>query len=163
MEGKVSSMEGKAPGAATIALTAVPPVVWGSTYAVSQLWLPPDRPLFAATARVLPAGLLLLLWVRRLPRGRWWGRSVVLGGLNHGLFFGLLYLAAFRNHGSFHEACTLDIARRVVEAIDPVWARIGGYWYPRGGIPIDVFWQTGAPLEGLWLPDQGVPPYRGRG
>ena len=89
-------MEDKAPGAATIALTAVPPVVWGSTYAVSQLWLPPDRPLFAATARVLPAGLLLLLWVRRLPRGRWWGRSVVLGGLNHGLFFGLLYLAAFR-------------------------------------------------------------------
>ena len=64
---------------ATIALTAVPPVVWGSTYAVTQLWLPPDRPLFAATARVLPAGLLLLLWVRRLPRGRWWGRSVVLG------------------------------------------------------------------------------------
>ena len=89
-------MEDKAPRVATIALTAVPPVVWGSTYAVTQLWLPPDRPFFAATARVLPAGLLLLLWVRRLPRGRWWGRSVVLGGLNHGLFFGLLYLAAFR-------------------------------------------------------------------
>jgi probable blue pigment (indigoidine) exporter len=89
-------MEGKSPGAGTIALTAVPPVVWGSTYAVTQLWLPADRPFFAAAARVLPAGLLLLLWVRRLPRGRWWGRSLVLGGLNHGLFFGLLYLAAFR-------------------------------------------------------------------
>ncbi|HET6967003.1 MAG TPA: EamA family transporter [Ornithinibacter sp.] len=77
-------------------LTAVPPVVWGSTYAVTQLWLPPDRPFFAAAARVLPAGLLLLLWVRRLPRGSWWGRSALLGALNHGVFFALLYLAAFR-------------------------------------------------------------------
>jgi probable blue pigment (indigoidine) exporter len=80
----------------TLALTAVPPVVWGSTYAVTQVWLPPDRPFFAAAARVLPAGLLLLLWVRRLPRGVWWGRSSVLGALNHGLFFALLYVAAYR-------------------------------------------------------------------
>ena len=80
----------------TIALTAVPPVVWGSTYAVTQVWLPPDRPFFAAAARVLPAGLLLLLWVRRLPRGVWWGRSALLGALNHGLFFALLYVAAYR-------------------------------------------------------------------
>ena len=79
-----------------VVLTAVPPVVWGSTYAVTQLWLPPDRPLFAAAARVLPAGLLLLLWVRRLPRGAWWGRSALLGALNHGVFFALLYLAAYR-------------------------------------------------------------------
>jgi len=71
-------------------------MVWGSTYAVTQLWLPADRPFFAAAARVLPAGLILLLWVRRLPRGRWWGRSLLLGALNHGLFFGLLYVAAFR-------------------------------------------------------------------
>jgi probable blue pigment (indigoidine) exporter len=96
MEGKVSSMEGKSPTTGTIALTAIPAMVWGSTYAVTQLWLPADRPFFAAAARVLPAGLILLLWVRRLPRGRWWGRSVVLGALNHGLFFGLLYVAAFR-------------------------------------------------------------------
>jgi probable blue pigment (indigoidine) exporter len=89
-------MEDSLPSPLTIALTAVPPVVWGSTYAVTQLWLPADRPFFAAAARVLPAGLLLLLWVRRLPRGHWWGRSVVLGALNHGLFFGLLYVAAFR-------------------------------------------------------------------
>ncbi len=74
-----------------------------------------------------------------------------------------LYLGAFRSHGAFHEDCTLAIARRVVETIAPIWLRIGGYWYPRGGIPIDVFYQTGAPPEGLWLPDQGVAPYRGRG
>jgi 7-cyano-7-deazaguanine reductase len=74
-----------------------------------------------------------------------------------------LYLASFRNHGSFHEACTLDVALRLVALLDPVWLRIGGYWYPRGGIPIDIFWQTGAPPEGAWIPDQGVAPYRGRG
>ncbi len=74
-----------------------------------------------------------------------------------------LFLASFRNHGAFHEACTMEVARRVVEAVAPRWLRIGAYWYPRGGIPIDVFWQTGAPPEGVWLPDQGVAPYRGRG
>jgi len=74
-----------------------------------------------------------------------------------------LFLASFRNHGAFHEDCTLLIAKRIAEATEPKWLRIGGYWYPRGGIPIDVFYQTGQPPEGLWLPDQGVPPYRGRG
>ena len=74
-----------------------------------------------------------------------------------------LYLSSFRNHGAFHEDCTLKIARRLVDEIAPLWLRIGGYWYPRGGMPIDVFYQTGAPPEGLWLPDQGVAPYRGRG
>ena len=74
-----------------------------------------------------------------------------------------LYLTSFRNHGAFHEACTVGIAKRVVAEIEPQWLRIGGYWYPRGGIPIDVFYQTGAPPEDLWLPDQGVQPYRGRG
>jgi 7-cyano-7-deazaguanine reductase len=74
-----------------------------------------------------------------------------------------LFLASFRNHGAFHEDCTLTIAKRIVEAAEPKWLRIGGYWYPRGGIPIDVFWQTGTVPEGLWVPDQGVQPYRGRG
>ncbi len=74
-----------------------------------------------------------------------------------------LFLASFRNHGAFHEECTVAIAKRIVAAISPLWLRIGGYWYPRGGIPIDVFWQTGVPPRDLWLPDQGVPPYRGRG
>jgi 7-cyano-7-deazaguanine reductase len=73
-----------------------------------------------------------------------------------------LYLGAFRNHGAFHEDCTLAIGKKIVEAAQPTWLRIGGYWYPRGGIPIDVFWQTGAPPEGLWLPEQGVEAYRGR-
>jgi len=74
-----------------------------------------------------------------------------------------LYLASFRNHGAFHEACTVSIAKRLVAEIAPQWLRIGGYWYPRGGIPIDIFYQTGPAPEGLWLPDQGVAPYRGRG
>jgi 7-cyano-7-deazaguanine reductase len=74
-----------------------------------------------------------------------------------------LYLGSFRNHGAFHEDCTLAIGKRLVAELAPRWLRIGGYWYPRGGMPIDVFWQTGAPPEGLWLPDQGVAPYRGRG
>ncbi|WP_026792539.1 preQ(1) synthase [Pleomorphomonas oryzae] len=74
-----------------------------------------------------------------------------------------LFLTSFRNHGSFHEDCTIMIARRLVERLAPRWLRIGGYWYPRGGIPIDVFWQTGAPPKDLWLPDQGVATYRGRG
>ena len=74
-----------------------------------------------------------------------------------------LFLGSFRNHGAFHEDCTLAIAHRLVAALGPRWLRIGGYWYPRGGIPIDVFYQTGPPPEGLWLPEQGVAPYRGRG
>jgi 7-cyano-7-deazaguanine reductase len=74
-----------------------------------------------------------------------------------------LYLGSFRNHGAFHEDCTVGIAKRFVEVAAPRWLRIGGYWYPRGGIPIDIFYQTGVAPEGLWLPDPGVAPYRGRG
>ncbi len=74
-----------------------------------------------------------------------------------------LYLGSFRNHGAFHEDCTISIARRLAAFLEPRWLRIGGYWYPRGGIPIDVFWQTGAMPADVWVPDQGVPPYRGRG
>lgn len=74
-----------------------------------------------------------------------------------------LFLGSFRNHAGFHEACTVGIGRRLFDEMQPHWLRIGGYWYPRGGMPIDVFWQSGPPPEGLWLPDQGVPSYRGRG
>jgi 7-cyano-7-deazaguanine reductase len=74
-----------------------------------------------------------------------------------------LYLNAFRNHGAFHEDVTVSIAKRIADLLKPRWLRIGGYFNPRGGMPIDVFWQTGAPPKEVWLPDQGVAPYRGRG
>ncbi|MEO9470227.1 preQ(1) synthase [Parasphingorhabdus sp.] len=74
-----------------------------------------------------------------------------------------LFLGSFRNHAAFHEDCTVGIGKRLFTEMSPKWLRIGGYWYPRGGIPIDVFWQSGEPPHGLWIPDQGVAPYRGRG
>lgn len=73
-----------------------------------------------------------------------------------------LFLFSFRNEGHFHEDCTVSVGKRIRELIKPCWLRIGGYWYPRGGIPIDVFWQTGTVPKNLWLPDQGMPPYRPR-
>jgi 7-cyano-7-deazaguanine reductase len=74
-----------------------------------------------------------------------------------------LYLASFRNHGAFHEDCTIAVGKTLSALLKPRWFRIGGYWYPRGGIPIDVFWQTGKLPAGVWVPDQGVATYRGRG
>ncbi|TVR08568.1 MAG: NADPH-dependent 7-cyano-7-deazaguanine reductase QueF [Salinarimonadaceae bacterium] len=74
-----------------------------------------------------------------------------------------LYLTSFRNHGAFHEDCTVAIGKRLAELLEPKFLRIGGYWYPRGGIPIDVFWSVGQPPANLWLPDQGVAAYRARG
>ena len=74
-----------------------------------------------------------------------------------------LYLFGFRNHGAFHEECTVRIGKDLVALLAPRFLRIGGYWFPRGGMPIDVFWQTGMPPQGVWIPEQGVAPYRGRG
>ncbi|HZD90123.1 MAG TPA: preQ(1) synthase [Pseudolabrys sp.] len=74
-----------------------------------------------------------------------------------------LYLTSFRNEDAFHEDCTVKIGKRLTALLKPKYLRIGGYWYPRGGIPIDVFWQTGRLPKDVWLPDQGVQPYRGRG
>ena len=74
-----------------------------------------------------------------------------------------LYLSSYRNHGAFHEDCTVGIGKKIEKVISPRWLRIGGYWYPRGGIPIDVFYQSGKAPSEVWVPDQGVPPYRGRG
>jgi 7-cyano-7-deazaguanine reductase len=74
-----------------------------------------------------------------------------------------LYLMSFRNHASFHEECTLMIGKNIVRTIKPKFFRIAGFWYPRGGIPIDIFWQTGKLPKGVWLSDPGVSPYRGRG
>lgn len=73
-----------------------------------------------------------------------------------------LYLFSFRNHGAFHEDCTVQIAKDIIACIKPKWLRIGGYWYPRGGIPIDIFFQTASPPKELWIQDQAVPAYRGR-
>ena len=74
-----------------------------------------------------------------------------------------LYLGSFRNEGHFHEDCTIGIGKRLESELIPQWLRIGGYWYPRGGIPIDVFYQSGPVPEGLWIPEQTVATYRGRG
>jgi 7-cyano-7-deazaguanine reductase len=74
-----------------------------------------------------------------------------------------LFLGAFRNHGAFHEDCTVMIGKRLIATMKPKFLRIGGYWYPRGGMPIDVFFQQGKLPTNVWLPDQGVPTYRGRG
>jgi 7-cyano-7-deazaguanine reductase len=74
-----------------------------------------------------------------------------------------LYLASFRNQGAFHEDCTVAIGKKLTALLKPKFLRIGGYWYPRGGMPIDVFWQAGKLPAGVWLPEQGVAPYRGRG
>ena len=74
-----------------------------------------------------------------------------------------LYLGSFRNHAAFHEDCTVAIGKRIADLIKPKFLRICGYWAPRGGIPIDVYWQTGRLPKNVWLPDPGVSPYRGRG
>lgn len=74
-----------------------------------------------------------------------------------------LFLGSFRNASGFHEATTITIAKRIQDAIKPKYLRIAGYWYPRGGIPIDIFWQTGRLPKDVWLPETGVAPYRGRG
>lgn len=84
---------------ATVLLTALAPVSWGTTYAVTTEFLPPDRPLFTGLMRALPAGLLLLALTRVLPRGAWWGKAAVLGALNIGAFFPLLFLSAYRLPG----------------------------------------------------------------
>lgn len=80
-------------------VTGLAPAVWGSTYLVTTEWLPPDRPLLAATLRSLPAGLILLALGRQLPHGLWWGRALVLGSLNIGAFFYFLFLAAYHLPG----------------------------------------------------------------
>ncbi|NET71279.1 MAG: NADPH-dependent 7-cyano-7-deazaguanine reductase QueF [Sphaerospermopsis sp. SIO1G2] len=74
-----------------------------------------------------------------------------------------LFLTSHRNHGAFHEDCTIAIAKRIMACIDPMWLRIAGYWYPRGGIPIDIFYQSSDAPAHVWIPPLDVPPYRGRG
>ena len=73
-----------------------------------------------------------------------------------------LYLLGYRNHGAFHEDCTISIAEDIIKLLSPKWLRIGGYWYPRGGIPIDIFWQSCAQPKDLYLPELNFPLYKGR-
>jgi len=73
-----------------------------------------------------------------------------------------LYLFSYRNHGAFHESCTVQIAKDIIATIKPKWLRIGGYWYPRGGIPIDIFFQSGKLPAGVWVKEQEVAGYKGR-
>lgn len=91
---------------ARLALTAIAPVAWGSGYYVTATFLPPDRPLFGALVRALPFGLLLLAWRRRLPTGAWWWRAGVLGFLNVGAFFVLVFVAAYRLPGGLAATAT---------------------------------------------------------
>ena len=74
-----------------------------------------------------------------------------------------LFLGSFRNHAGFHEDSTVRIGKRIGAAVRPKFLRLAGYWYPRGGMPIDVFWQAGRLPSGVWLPETGVQSYRGRG
>ena len=74
-----------------------------------------------------------------------------------------LFMQSFRNHGAFHEACTVEIGDRLIKTIAPKWIKVSGYWYPRGGIPIDVFFQKGRLPKDVYVPETGVAPYRGRG
>lgn len=83
----------------TIALTALAPLIWGSTYYVTTEFLPPDRPLTAAVLRVLPAGVLLLLWTHEWPAREAWGKTLALGVLNIGFFQAMLFVAAYRLPG----------------------------------------------------------------
>ncbi len=100
--------------AALTAVTAITPIVWGTTYLVTTEFLPPDRPLLSGLLRALPAGLILLAWRRELPRGHWWWRSALLGVLNIGAFFALLFVAAYRLPGGV--AATLGAAQPLVVA-----------------------------------------------
>ncbi len=73
-----------------------------------------------------------------------------------------LFIHSFRNHGAFHEDCTIYIAKRIINKIEPAWLRISGYWNPRGGIPIDIFYQTGSQPKNVWVDEIKINPYRGR-
>ncbi|WP_141690239.1 MULTISPECIES: EamA family transporter [unclassified Ensifer] len=84
---------------ADLALTALAPAIWGSTYLVTTELLPPGYPLTVAMLRALPAGLLLLLIVRRLPSGIWWPRTILLGALNFSFFWAMLFVSAYRLPG----------------------------------------------------------------
>lgn len=73
-----------------------------------------------------------------------------------------LFLGSYRNHGAFHEDCTVGIGKRIIEEVEPIWLRIAGFWFPRGGIPIDIFFQNTEAPKGVWIPPLDAPRYQGR-
>lgn len=105
-----------------LGLTALAPIAWGSGYYVTDTFLPPDRPLFGAMVRALPFGLLLLAFRPRLPQGIWWWRALVLGTLNIGAFFALIFVAAYRLPGGL--AATL-MATAPILIMLMAWGLIG--------------------------------------
>ncbi|WP_052462506.1 EamA family transporter [Nigerium massiliense] len=117
----LTTKEGSAPGTQLgwILLSAVAPVVWGTTYIVTTHVLPGGHPIFAAFMRTLPPGLIALAWTRQLPRGAWWWRTLVLGGLNMAVFFPLLFVAAQRLPGGV--AATLGAVQPLIIAVLAVW------------------------------------------
>jgi probable blue pigment (indigoidine) exporter len=147
------SMESNPPragyGIGTVLLTAVAPLAWGSTYLVTENFLPPDRPLFAATVRALPVGLVLLAWRRELPHGDWWWKAVALGLCNIGLFFPLIFLAAYHLPGGL--AATLQAASPLaVMAVAwpvigerPAAVRVGAALVGIGGVALLVLRNPG--------------------
>lgn len=122
MEDILSSMETNSLQLRVLLLTAVAPTAWGTTYIVTERWLPPDRPLFAATMRALPAGLALLAFRRQLPRSDWWWKALVLGVCNIGMFFPLIFLAAYELPGGL--AATLQ-AMSPLAVMAIAWPTIG--------------------------------------
>ncbi|MDR7122033.1 EamA family transporter [Rheinheimera soli] len=104
-------------------LTALAPLIWGSTYLVTTEFLPADVPLLSAALRTLPVGLLMLLWLRQLPESGWWGKILLLGFLNIGVFQALLFVAAYRLPGGV--AATVGAIQPLVVVILS-WAVLGG-------------------------------------
>ncbi len=136
----------------TTAVTALVPAVWGTTYIVATQLLPPGRPLLAATLRALPAGLVLLAVARRLPHGCWWWRSGVLGVFNIGLFFGLLFEAAYRLPGGLAATLVSTTPLLVVGLSWPLLSIRPTRWSVAagatgvGGVALLVF-RSGVPLD----------------
>jgi probable blue pigment (indigoidine) exporter len=102
-------------GTADLLLSAIAPATWGTTYVVTTTLLPPDRPMLASAMRALPAGLVLLAFTRKLPHGAWWWKYTVLGMLNIGAFFPLLFFAAYRLPGGV--ASTISSVQPLVVAL----------------------------------------------
>src|SRR5690606_35480551 len=139
---------------ADVFATALAPAIWGSTYIVTTEFLPQGYPLTVAMLRALPAGLLLLLWARRLPRGIWWLRSLALGSLNFALFWAMLFVTAYRlpggvaaTLGAIQTLIVIGLARLLLGAPVQPWS-VGAAAAGVGGVALLVL-----------TPDAALDPY----